>query len=55
MAYRVCGHCDRSLGEKTYKEHKRNYFHDGEWITSEDLATKAPSSVESSEIGSFEP
>ena len=28
----VCGHCGRSLGNKALKEHRRLYFHDGQWL-----------------------
>lgn len=30
--YRVCGHCDKRVSEKTYKEHCRLYFHDQRWV-----------------------
>ena len=31
--YRRCGHCEKLVSEKTYKEHHRLYFHEGQWIT----------------------
>jgi hypothetical protein len=30
--YRVCGHCNKLVSEKTYKEHRRLFFHDQGWI-----------------------
>ena len=34
MSYRMCGHCDQLLSEKTLKEHRKLYFNDanGTWI-----------------------
>lgn len=55
-AYQVCGHCGRCLGEKTYKEHKRLYYHDSVWISEKDLLPKKPSDgSDSSKVCSFEP
>ena len=31
--YVRCGHCDKSLSEKTYKEHKRMFYVNSEWTT----------------------
>lgn len=30
--YLFCEHCGRRVSEKTYKEHRRLYFHDGKWL-----------------------
>ena len=30
--YRVCGHCDKRVSEKTYKEHCRLFLHDQQWV-----------------------
>ena len=30
--FKVCGHCDKLLGEKAYSEHKRLYFFEGQWV-----------------------
>ena len=30
--YQFCEHCGRRVSEKTYKEHRRLYFHDGKWL-----------------------
>lgn len=30
--YRVCGHCDKRVSEKTYKEHRRLFFNDHQWV-----------------------
>lgn len=30
--YRVCGHCEKLVSEKTFKEHRRLFFHDHTWI-----------------------
>ncbi len=30
--YQECGHCEKKVSLKTYKEHRRLYFHDGRWI-----------------------
>ena len=45
--YRRCGHCKKLVAEKTFKHHHRLYFHEGEWITTEDM-DRATSSRESS-------
>lgn len=43
--FRICPHCEKNLGVKAYKEHKRHYFSDGQW-TKED--TLRPHVVEQS-------
>ena len=30
--YRICGHCEKRVSEKTFKEHRRLFFHDQKWI-----------------------
>ena len=45
--YRRCCHCKKVVSEKTFKHHDRLYFHEGEWITTEDI-DRATSSRESS-------
>ena len=30
---RICGHCNKLLGIKAYKDHKRKYYHAGKWIS----------------------
>ena len=30
--YRFCEHCNRRVSEKTFKEHRRLYFHKGKWL-----------------------
>jgi len=47
-SYRVCGHCGKSLGEKTFKDHKRLYYHDDRWITQQELLPQEESSNSSS-------
>lgn len=37
---RRCGHCDKPLGHKAFKEHKRLYFHDGKWVKLESVVTE---------------
>ena len=37
ITYSLCGHCDQLLSEKTLKEHKRLYFHDGQWIRAQSI------------------
>ena len=32
MAANICGHCNKQLGSKAYKQHKRDFFHEGQWI-----------------------
>ena len=32
--YLFCEHCGKRVSEKTYKEHRRLYFHDGRWLVS---------------------
>ena len=51
--FRVCGHCDKTLGAKAYKEHKRHFFHDGCWMRAELVSTcreHSPISTDSSPI-----
>ena len=51
--FRVCGHCDKTLGAKAYKEHRRHYFHDGRWMRAEFVTTykeDSPVSTDSSAI-----
>ena len=31
--YQVCGHCKKKVSEKTFKEHRRLFFHDHQWIS----------------------
>ena len=33
MDYRFCEHCDKRVSQKTFKEHRRLYYHEGEWLT----------------------
>jgi len=47
VRYRRCGHCQKLVSGKTYKEHHRLYFHEGEWISAE-APDGATSSRESS-------
>lgn len=28
----VCGHCGKTLGDKALKEHRRLYYHEGQWL-----------------------
>ena len=55
--FRVCGHCDKTLGAKAYKEHIRCYFHDGSWMRTEFVDTykehSSASSDESSPISTM--
>ena len=37
--YRVCGHCDKTLDAKAYKEHRKRYFHDGTWMRTDFVNT----------------
>ena len=30
--YLVCGHCNKLVSEKTFKEHKRLFFHEQGWV-----------------------
>ena len=30
--YRFCEHCNKRVSEKTFKEHRRLYFHEGKWL-----------------------
>ena len=46
--HQICGHCGKSLGEKTYKEHKRLYYHEGRWIKQKELLPQDESSTTSS-------
>ena len=39
--FKVCGHCDKTLGAKAYKEHRRRYFHDGSWMRTEFVDTRS--------------
>ena len=39
--YRRCGHCEKTISEKTYKEHHRLFFHDGEWLKDSSSASVA--------------
>jgi len=36
-SYRVCGHCGKCLGEKTFKDDRRLYYHEERWITQQEL------------------
>ena len=36
-SYRACGHCDKYLSDKAYKEHYRLYFQQGRWLRADDL------------------
>ena len=29
---RICGHCDKYLNHKSYKEHRRLHFSEGKWL-----------------------
>ena len=51
-AYFLCEHCDKHLGEKAYKKHRRRYFHGGEWLKVHDIncADQAISSGSSSPL-----
>ena len=31
--YRRCGHCEKLVSEKTFKEHHRLFYHEGQWMT----------------------
>ena len=46
--HRVCGHCGKSLGEKTFKDHKRLYYHEGRWIKQKELLPQDESTTTSS-------
>lgn len=35
-SYRVCGHCDKLIGPRTYRDHKRLFFHEGVWLKEKD-------------------
>lgn len=49
--YYVCGHCNKELGFKSYREYQRLYFHEGQWLTEQRTAAMAlPASVASSPI-----
>ena len=51
--FKVCGHCDKSLGEKAYSQHRRLFWFGGEWIR-EDIE-QGTSSRSSSPITLSEP
>ena len=39
--YRFCEHCNKRVSEKTFKEHRRLYFHEGKWLfTREDVEAR---------------
>ena len=44
---RVCEHCDKTLSDKAYKEHRRLYFDKGEWMRSDhqDVESRASSPI----------
>ena len=50
--FKVCGHCDKTLGAKAYKEHRRRYFHDGSWMRTEFVDTYKERSPASSDESS---
>ena len=47
LSRRVCGHCDKTLSDKAYKEHRRLYFDKGEWMRSDhqDVESRASSPI----------
>ena len=40
MQRKTCGHCNKELSEKAYKEHFKLYFHGSRWVTVSDLSRK---------------
>lgn len=48
--YRVCGHCDKLVSEKTFKEHKRLFFHGEDWIRKESAGDQPQGSRNSSPL-----
>ena len=44
MDLEYCGHCNKRLTRKTFKEHHRLYFHEGEWIGEDSLNLASTSS-----------
>ena len=50
--FRVCIHCDKTLGAKAYKQHRRRYFHDGTWMRTNFVNTYKERSPRSSDKSS---
>ena len=46
--HQICGHCGKSLGVKTFKDQKRLYYHEGRWITQQELLPQDESITSSS-------
>lgn len=44
-AQRVCGHCDKNLSIKAFKEHKRLYYHEDHWIRAQSSSSSSPLSL----------
>ena len=42
--YKRCGHCENMVCEKTYKEHYRLHYHNGQWVTERGQAAAATAS-----------
>lgn len=57
--YRVCGHCKKLVSEKTFKEHKRVFFHEQGWVkesvVAEDVRSRNSSPLCMSDLSSEMP
>ena len=45
-----CGHCEKLVSEKTFKEHHRLFYHDGQWMTEHTRPSDDASSRDSSPL-----
>ena len=41
----LCGHCGKVLGVKTYNEHKRLFYCDGEWLNIDRSRSRSSSPI----------
>ena len=48
--YRRCGHCEKLVSEKTFKEHHRLFYHEGQWMTEHTRPSDDASSRDSSPL-----
>ena len=43
--YQVCGHCDKIVSQKTFKEHRHLFFQDHQWIKEVRLESRASTAL----------